>query len=209
MANTNAPYGLRYMGQMGAPPTNSSLFELRNGILSTNTTPIYTGDLIFMSSNGYLYQWTATTAAYLCWGVFGGCRYASTSQQTPVPQKYWPGTDAASGSVLAQFVPGALSGAALFVIQTDATGITVADRGMNADIVVGPGANGFSGAYLDTTTIATNVTRPLRIIDTWANYSMGNSPEGAGGSSSLAPGTQAGAYNWAVVALNTMGQQGV
>lgn len=211
MSNTNAPQGLRYIGQMGAPPTNAPMMELRNGILSTNTTPIYTGDLIFMSSNGYLYQWTATTAAYLCWGVFAGCRYASSSQQTTVPQKYWPGTDAASGSVLAQFVPGALAASALFVIQTDATGITVADRGINADIIVGTGSTltGFSGSYLDTTTLATNVTRPLRIIDTWANYSMGNSPEGAGGSSSLAPGTQAGAYNWAVVALNTMGQQGV
>jgi hypothetical protein len=212
MSNSNSPFGLRYIGQMGSPPTNSPMMELRNGILSTNTTPIYTGDLIFMSSNGYLYQWTATTAGYLCWGVFGGCRYASSSQQTTRPSPYWPGTDAASGTVLAQFVPGALSPAALFVIQTDATGITVADRGMNADIVVGTGATtggGFSGAYLDTTTIATNVTRPLRIIDTWANYSMGNSPEGAGGSSSLAPGTQAGAYNWAVVALNVMGQQGV
>ncbi len=209
MANSNAPYGLRYIGQMGSPPNNAPMMELRNGILSTNTTPIYTGDLIFMSANGYLYQWTATTPGYMCWGVFGGCRYSSVSQQTPVPQKFYPGTDAVSGSILAQFVPGALSPAALFVIQTDATGITVAARGANADVIVGTGANGFSGAYLDTTTIATNVTRPLRIIDTWANYSMGNSPEGAGGSSSLAPGTQAGAYNWAVVALNVMGQEGV
>lgn len=212
MSNTNAPFGLRYLGQMGAPPTNAPMMELRNGILSTNTTAIYNQDLIFMSSNGYLYQWTATTPAYLCYGVFGGCRYASSSQQTTHPSPYWPGTDAASGSVLAQFVPGALTGAALFVIQTDATGITVADRGANADIIVGTGStngNCFSGSYLDTTSIATNVTRPLRIIDTWANYSMGNSPEGAGSSSSLAPGTQAGAYNWAVVALNTMGQQGV
>jgi hypothetical protein len=209
MANTFSPFGLRFIGLMGGPPTNSSLMERRNGILSTNTTPIYTGDLIFQSANGYLYQWEAGKASYLGYGVFKGCRYPSTSQQTVVPSKFWPGTDAASGSVLAQFVPGALSAPALFVIQTDATGITVADRGMNADIVVGTGANGISGAYLDTTTIATNVTRPLRIIDLWANYSMGNNPEGSGGSSSLAPGTQAGAYNWAVVALNTMHVEGI
>lgn len=211
MANTNAPFGLRYIGQMGSPPTNAPLMERRNGILSTNTTPIYTGDLIFQSANGYLYQWTATTASYLCYGVFAGCRYASNSQQTTVPQKYYPGTDAASGSILAQFVPGALSTPALFVIQTDATGITLAAIGANADIAVGSGSTltGRSGSYLDTTTIATTATLPLRIIDLWANYSMGNNPEGAGGSSSLAPGTQAGAYNWAVVALNTMGQQGI
>src|SRR5689334_18337589 len=201
MANTNAPFGLRYLGLQGSPPLNAALRERRNAILSTNTGAIYTGDLIMQSSNGYLYQWTATTAAYLCAGVFAGCRYASVSQQTVVPQKYWPGTDAVTGSVLAQFYPAALAPSALFVIQTDATGITVADIGANADIIVGTGANGFSQSYLDTTSIATNVTRPLRIIDLWANWTMGNSPEGAGGSSSLAPGTQSGAYNWAVVAL--------
>jgi len=211
MANTNSPFGLRYIGLMGSPPTNAALAERRNAILYTNTTAIYTGDLIRSSANGYLYQWTATTPAYLCYGVFAGCRYASNSQQTVVPQKYWPGTDAASGSVLAQYVPGALSPAALFVIQTDGTGITLADIGMNADVAVGTGSSttGFSGSYLDTTSITTATTAPLRIIDLWANYSMGNSPEGAGGSSTLAAGTQSGAYNWAVVALNTMGQQGI
>ena len=211
MANTNAPFGLRFIGVMGSPPTNAALREKRNGILSTNTTPIYTGDLILQSADGYLYQWTATTANYLCYGVFAGCRYASSSQQTTVPQKYYPGTDAASGSILAQFYQGALATPALFVIQTDATGITLADVGANADIIVGTGSTltGRSGSYLDTTSIATNITRPLRIIDLWANWSMGNSPEGAGTGSSLAPGTQSGAYNWAVVALNNMGQQGV
>lgn len=211
MANTNSPYGLRFIGLMGAPPTNAALMERRNGILSTNTTAIYTGDLIMQSANGYLYQWTATTPGYRCAGVFAGCRYASNSQQTVVPQKYWPGTDAASGSVLAQFVPGALSAPALFVIQTDSTGVALADIGMNFDIAVGTGSatTGFSGSYLDVSSVTTATTAPLRLIDLWANYSMGNSPEGAGGSSSLAAGTQAGAYNWAVVALNTTGQQGI
>lgn len=211
MANTNAPFGLRFIGLMGSPPTNAALTERRNAILSTNTTAIYTGDLIKISANGYLYQWTATTPSYLCYGVFAGCRYASNSQQTVVPQKYWPGTDAASGSVLAQYVPGALSPAALFVIQTDGTGVAVADIGMNFDVAVGTGSaiTGFSGSYLDVASVTTATTAPLRLVDLWANYSMGNSSEGAGGSSSLAPGTQAGAYNWAVVALNTMGAQGI
>lgn len=211
MANSNSPFGLRFIGLMGSPPTNSALVERRNGIVSTNTTAIYTGDLIRMSATGYLYQWTATTPSYLCYGVFAGCRYASNSQQTVVPQKYWPGTDAASGSILAQYVPGALSAPALFVIQTGSTGVALADIGMNFDIAVGTGSavTGMSGSYLDVSTVTTATTAPLRLVDLWANYSMGNSPEGAGGSSSLAAGTQAGAYNWAVVALNTMGTQGI
>lgn len=211
MANSNNPYGLRYIGQRGSGPTNSANEERRNGILYTNNTAIYTGDLIRQSANGYLYQWTATTPAYLMYGVFAGCRYSSNSQQTVVPQKYWPGTDAAANSVLAQYIPAALAPSAVFVIQTDATGITVADIGMNCDIAVGTGSaiTGFSGSYLDVSTITTATTAPLRIIDLWANYSMGNSPEGPGSSSTLAAGTQAGAYNWAVVALNTTGQQGI
>ena len=64
MANTNSPYGLRFIGLMGAPPTNAALMERRNGILSTNTTAIYTGDLIMQSANGYLYQWTASSFRY-------------------------------------------------------------------------------------------------------------------------------------------------
>jgi len=211
MANANSPFGLKFLGLFGAPPTNSALQEKRNGILSTNSTAFYTGDLILMSSNGYFYQWAAGQAQYLCYGVFRGCRYASNSQQTVVPQKYWPGTDAASGTVLAQYIPAALTAPPLFVIQSDATGLTSGNVGMNADIVVGTGSTttGFSASYLDTTTITTQVTAPLRIVDLYVNWAMGNSPEGAGSSSTLVPGVQAGAYNYAVVTINNSGQQGV
>jgi hypothetical protein len=211
MANTNSPFGLRYLGLNGAPATNSSMQERRNGILYSNSTAIYTGDLIQQSADGYLYQYASGQANYLVYGVFAGCRYASNSQQTVVPQKYWPGTDAASGSVLAQWTPAQLTAPPLFVIQTDATGITLADIGANCDVVVGTGSTttGFSGAYLDTTTLSTLLTYPLRVVDLWVNYVMGNNPEGAGSSSSLVQGTQSGAYNWAVVAINTIGGRGI
>lgn len=211
MANLNSPFGLRFIGLMGSSVTNASLMERRNGIISTNAEAIYTGDLVRVSTNGYWYQWDATTGVSQCVGVFAGCRYASNSQQTVVPQKYWPGTDAISGSVLAQVIPAQLTAPPLFVIQTDATGITLADIGANADIAVGTGSatTGFSGSYLDTTTINTTNTLPLKIVDLWANYAMGNNPEGAGSSSTLVPGTQAGAYNWAVVTINSMSTTGV
>lgn len=211
MANTNSPFGLRFVGYKGSPPTNSAIRERRNGILSTNTTAIYTGDLIKKSADGYLYQWTSGSASYLVQGVFAGCRYASSSQQTTVPQKYWPGTDAASGSVLIQYEDSALAPVALYVIQTDSTGVALADIGMNFDIVVGSGSTltGRSGSYLDVSSISTATTFPLQLVDLWTNWSMGNSPEGAGTGSSLAPGTQAGAYNWAIVAMNNALSQGI
>lgn len=211
MANPNAPRGLRFYGLMGSPVTNASLDERRNSILSSNTGAIYTGDLIRRSANGYLYQYTVGTAVSQVWGVFAGCRYASNSQQTVVPQKYWPGTDAISGSVLAQYVPSLLTPTPLFIIQTDATGVTQAEIGLNFDVAIGTGSaiTGFSGMYLDTTTSTTAATVPLRLIDLYANVAMGNNPEGAGSPSSLAPGTEPGAYNLAVVAINNMGTTGL
>jgi hypothetical protein len=211
MANTNSPFGLRFIGYKGFPPTNSALRERRNGILSTNTTAIYTGDLIKVSADGYLYQWTSgSTATRSLAGIFRGCRYASSSQQTVVPQKYWPGSDASSGTVLCQYIDTQGGPSPLFVIQSDATGVSAADIGANFDVVVGTGSTttGFSGSYLDTTSITTATIAPLQLVELWVNWSMGNSPEGAGSSSSLAPGTAAGAYNWAVVAVNNVGLGG-
>jgi len=211
MANTNAPFGLRYLGVYGGPPTNSSMQERRSAILATNTTAIYTGDMIQMSSDGNFYQWVAGLANYLFYGVFAGCRYPSNSQQTVVPQKYWPGTDT-SGPVLAQFIPVALTTPTpVFVIQCDGTGIVQGNIGMNVDVNVGTGSTttGFSGSFLDTTTISTLTTKPLRIIDFYANWAMGNNPEGVGASSTLVPGVQTGAFNYAVVAANSIGAQGV
>lgn len=211
MANSNSPYGLRFIGYKGSPPTNSAIRERRNGILSTGTTAIYTGDLIKKSADGYLYQWTSGSASYLLQGVFAGCRYASSSQATVVPSKYYPGTDAASGSILAQYEDASLAPSALYIIQTDATGVALADIGMNFDIVVGSGSTltGRSGSYLDVASITTATTAPLQLVDLWTNWSMGNNPTGAGTSSTLAPGTQAGAYNWAVVAINNALSQGI
>lgn len=206
MANGNNPFGLMYLGLYGGSPNNASSIERRNGILYTNSTAIYSQDLLKQSANGYLYQWSAGTAADQCWGVFDGCRFLNNFNSEVSPSKYWPGTGAASGSVLAQLYPGLTSPSAVYAIQTDSTGITVADIGATADIVVGSGSTltGKSGSYLDTTTLTTtSYIKPLVIMDLWANWQMGGPVEGAASPSGLVAGTQAGAYNWAVVAINT------
>lgn len=199
MANTNAPFGLRPLMAGGSAPTGFANQTRRNGILSSNGTAIYYGDLVKSLSTGYLGQWTATTAASQVAGVFAGCRRYSTSTNQPYYNPYWPGTDAASGTVDAFLMPIQQAATMWFVIQTDATGITLADIGANADIVVGTGntSTGFSGSYLDTGTLNTTATLPLRIMDLWSNYCP------------VGPGTQAGAYNWAVVSINSTGQTGI
>jgi hypothetical protein len=202
MANTNAPFGLKQLGLNGSSvaPTMGQV-TLRNGILYTDTTKNFFGDLLKMQSTGYLTQWTAGTAVSQLWGVALGCRYYSSSQNNILYSPYWVGADAASGTVDAFIIPGILSPPGLYVIQTDSTGITLADIGANADVVVGSGSTVggcFSGSYLDHTTLATTATLPLRVVDLWA----ARAPSGS-------PGTAAGAYNWAVVALNVQGSTGI
>lgn len=203
MANTNSPFGLKQIGLNGSSsaPTMGQT-TLKNGILYTDTTKSFFGDLLKMQSTGYVTQWTATTAVSQLWGIMLGCKYTSTSQNNILYSPYWVGADAVSGSVDVQFLPGINSTPGLFVIQTDSTGITLADIGANADVVVGTGSTYgacYSGSYLDHTTLATTATLPLRVVDLWSNYAGGQ----------IGPGTAAGAYNWAVVALNVQGSTGI
>lgn len=214
MANTNNPFGLRQLGLNGSSATpTAGQVTLRNAITNTNSTKIFFGDLIKMQTTGLVAQWTATTAVSQCWGVFLGCRYYSTSQNNILYSPYWVATtDASQGTIDAQFLPAILSPPGLFAIQTDATGITSGNIGLNADVVVGTGSTTgacYSGSYLDTTTLCTTSTLPLRIVDMWVNY-MGTTVTSTGISAAGAfPGTATGAYNWAVVALNVQQSTGI
>jgi hypothetical protein len=201
MANTNAPFGLRYIGMAGGAAPNAALQTLKNGILSSNTTKIYSGDLIKIVAAGRIEQWAATNLAAQLWGVFRGCSFASQARSEKRFSKIWPGADAVAGTVDAQFYPGVGALPTEFVIQTDATGIDISAIGANADVTVGAGndASGFSGMVLNaTTSIGDQATKPLRIVDLWAN----RAPAGS-------PGTEAGAFNWAVVRLNTAAAGGI
>lgn len=200
MANTNAPFGLRFIGMAGGAVPSAANRTLKNGILSTNTTGIYTGDIVVGQADGYLRQWLPDTSSSKDMaGVFAGCEYASASLGEKRFRKLWPGSDAVSGTVDAFFIPA--DPMAEFVIQTDATGITQADIGAITDILLGTPSttSGFSGAYLNTTkTGITAANASIKIVDLWSN----RAPAGA-------PGTAAGAYNWAVVRLNVSALAGI
>jgi len=193
MANTNAPFGALPLGTMGA----SATYELvPMKIAYGDTTKIYTGDLVKKLSTGYIAQWTATTAVSQLAGIFMGCEYLSTAMGKVVRNNYWPGADT-TADAKGFIIPLNLAAPMLLKIQTDATGVAFADIGANFDIAVGTGstATGRSGSYLDVSTIATTATLPFRLVDLW----------GTGGRGNMGPGTQAGAYNWAIVAANTSG----
>ena len=191
MANANSPFGFKQLGLQGAA-TNGQLNWLAGGISKDNATAIFCGDLLLRNSTGYLSQWTNGTAVSQAWGVFFGCEYYSNSQQTKVFNRYWPGTDAAADPKVF-YIPFQQSPNPLFVMQTGSAGMTFADIGSNADIVVGTGSTttGFSGSYLSTAT--TTLTLPCTIVDIWSSWMGGQ----------VGPGTQSGAYNLMVVSANS------
>ena len=184
MANSNAPFGFRQYSGTGSAPTYEQVVYY---IASANTTDIFFGDPVVPLNTGYITQ--ATSNSVQVAGIFVGCKYLSTSQKRTVWSNYWPGSDA-NGDIEAYVVN---DPNAKFVVQSDATGIAFADINANIGFAIGTGntATGISGASLDTTTLGTTNTLPFRVIGLVQN------PPGA-------PGTEAGAYNLAVVAFNNV-----
>lgn len=194
MANQNAPFGLRPLRTLSGQ-TGFSNRWIVNGIDKDDTTAIFRGDMLKYLTTGYVAQWTASTAVSQFAGVFWGCRYVSISQGKEVYSQIWPGSDAAS-DVDVDMVPAQGTEPMLFQIQTNATGIAFTDRYGNFDVTVGAGntTTGWSGMVLDVASINTTATLPLRLMNSWRDE-MGP----------IGPGTEAGAYNWAVVMANVAG----
>lgn len=192
MANANAPFGLKPYINSGSPPT----FEIvERKIASGNSTKIFTGDPVKRLVTGYVAQMANGDSVALLDGIFMGCRYLSVSQGRIVNNNYWPGADA-SGDVTALIYPILSSSPQLFLVQKDATTAAFADIGGNFDLTIGSGntTNGRSTAVL-AGSAGTTATLPWRLVDLW----------GAGGKGNVGPGTEAGAYNWCVVAANVTG----
>lgn len=198
MANTNAPFGLRPIGGMGAPPN----FQLITCDIAYNASAIYTGDPVMRANTGYITKWSPTTAVSQLAGIFMGCQYLSSSLGRIIRNNYWPGSDVASNQVVTGFIlPANLAAPSYYLIQTDATGAAFADIGLNFDVNMGTGSTvtGRSGAYLDISTGAATATLPFRLVNL---YGVGGT---WGVQDNVGSGSEAGAYNWAIVAANTSG----
>lgn len=184
MANTNAPFGFRQYKGTGSAPTYE---QVTMTIASNDTTAVYFGDPVVPLNTGYIAQ--ASSNSVQVAGIFVGCKYLSTSQKRTVWSNYWPGSDTTQ-DVEAYVVN---DPNAQFLVQTDATGAAAGDVNSNVGFAIGTGnaATGISGAYIDISTKNTTSTLPFRI------NALVTQPPGA-------PGTQAGAYNWVVVAFNNV-----
>ena len=189
MANTNAPYGFRQYAGTGSAPT----YEQVAVAIAYDASAIYFGDPVYPSTSGTVAIGTPGTTQIA--GIFVGCKYLSTSQKRTVWSNYWPGSDVASGNVVEGYIINDPN--AKFVAQiggSTSVGAVAGDVNTNVQFAYGTGntANGISGAYVDiSVTPTTTNTLPFRIV------SLVTSPPGAAG-------TEAGAYNYVVVAFNNV-----
>lgn len=203
MANVFAPYGLLPMeGPYGAPPT----YELTQGhILYSNTTSIFRGDYVTIGADGYLVQGAGTTIAQAR-GVFWGVEYLSTAEGKMVSRAFWPGNDVAStaqSTIVAKIIPIGLGSPLKFRVQSDTSGLTFADIGLNLAFTPGTGntLTGQSGGYVSDK--STTATLPFKLIGLYGGL------PGAGGRMGVQPGTAgpysgsaSGANAWVIVIAN-------
>ena len=187
MANTNAPFGFRQYSGTGSAPT----YEQVAVTIAYNASNIFYGDPVEPDANGLVIQGDGTTAAAGIAGVFVGCQYLSVSQKRTVWSNWWPGSDVASTNTVTGYIINDPN--AKFLVQTGATGATQSTINLNASYVTGSGntANGISTAYLDVTTGAATATLAFRVIG------LVTEPPGSNG-------TEAGAYNYVIVAFNNV-----
>jgi hypothetical protein len=187
MANTNAPFGFRQYSGTGSAPT----YEQVAVTIAYNASNIFYGDPVEPDANGLVIQGDGTTAAAGIAGVFVGCQYLSVSQKRTVWSNWWPGSDVASSNTVIGYIINDPN--AKFLVQTGATGATQSTINLNASYVIGSGntANGISAAYLDVTTGAATATLAFRVVG------LVTEPPGSNG-------TEAGAYNYVIVAFNNV-----
>jgi hypothetical protein len=189
MANTFAPFGFSQLSGTGSAPT----YEQVVGFCAYNTAAMYFGDPVFQNANGSIYPTTPGTGILA--GVFVGCKYLSVSQKRTVWSNFWGAADVASTNTVEVYYVNDPN--AKFLAQvggSSSTGLAVTDIGANVQFAYGtPNTmSGISGAYIDiTVTPTTTATLPFKVVG------LDTAPPGANG-------TEAGAYNYAIVAFNNV-----
>ena len=155
MANKDAPFGLRPVGELGSSYNTSGTTEY--SIASGASGNIFSGDLVKMASTGTILVAAAGDQAL---GVFRGCKYTDSNGDV-IYSAYWPNGTVSSDAVA--FVVDDPN--ALFEVQSAATGSVVQTVVCNnADIVYSTGSaqTGISAVKISGTTAATSAQ--LRIV---------------------------------------------
>jgi hypothetical protein len=190
MANVFAPFGFRQYSGTGSAPT----YEQVATFCEYNTAAMYFGDPVYRdATSGGVKPDTPGTGILA--GVFVGCKYLSVSQKRTVWSNFWGAADVASGNLVEVYVVNDPNAKFLAQVGGSTTiGATAAEIGSNVQFAYGtPNATtGISGAFVNiAVTPTTTATLPFKLV------SLVTNPPGS-------PGTQAGVYNYVVVAFNNV-----
>jgi len=157
MANLDAPFGFRPVGELGSEVQNAGTSKYL--IASGYTGVIYQGDVVYIIGTGYIAVSGATTTANI--GVFNGCFYNDPTTQKPTWKNYYPGSITPTVGNIEAFIYDDPN--KLFEVQSAGT-LTQAAVGDNADQVYTAGStiNGASKSELAGS--ATGSSAQFRII---------------------------------------------
>ena len=187
MANTAAYNGFQQYSGTGSAPT----YEQVAVKIAYNASAIYYGDPVNPDANGYVVVGVTSSSSgnTQIAGVFVGCQYLSVAQKRTVWSNYWPGSDVASTNTVTGYIINDPN--AKFVAQFGNVSVDqgYVNSGVGFNIGTGNTLNGISGAYLAT--LATDSTMPFKVV------ALVTDPPGVNG-------TEAGAYQKAIVAFNNV-----
>lgn len=161
MANTSAHFGFAQDSGNGSSPTYEQVVRQAQ----YNASAIYYGDPVTSQTDGTIAISSAGTTQIA--GIFYGCKYLSVAQKRTVWSNYWPGSDVASGNYVECYIVNDPN--ARFIVQSGATGLTLADIGANVQFNIGTPSSvtGISGAYVESpNTTATLPFRVYGLVDT-------------------------------------------
>lgn len=155
MSNANTPYGLRPVRHLNGGVVQTNAYAIASGY----NTALYTGDVVEGIADGTIEQAEAGNTDNL--GVFAGCRFVdATGKQVFSP--YWPASQVATDIVAYVYDDPNI----VYAIQSDATGVALADIHMGADweVVAGDVKTGRSNWNLDVSAGLGATGTSLRIL---------------------------------------------
>ena len=159
MANKDAPFGLRPVGELGSNIQNAGTTKYR--IANATSAIIYKGDLVTLAS-GVIAVAGGTTNTLL--GVFNGCFYNDPTTQKPTWKNYYPGSITPTVGDISAFVYDDPN--KLFEVQASGTLTYATVVNNNIDILYGAGStvNGQSKTELAASVTGSGATDMLVII---------------------------------------------
>lgn len=202
MANTNLPFGFRWLGySSGGPSTNFALRQVKAS--ASISAALYRGDVVAYDGGAYVVKYTTGVAGSNVAGIAWGFEYLSTALGRRIFTTYLPTTDHAY-DIDVLVIPIANVPPQRFLVQAKATPFTVADIGQNlepTDLTGGTavGGNGRSAMTITQGTGATTATLPFRVVDLYSSIAATGTPNT----------DDTANYNWVIVSSNPFEATGI